>query len=124
MRPSSGKAKGRRFQYQVCEAISEAIDIPYDQQDDQSLIRSREMGQKGDDVLLRGRARKRFPFSVECKNREKVNWWDSIKQASDRVVAHPKMDWVLFVKRNRHLPVVVMDMEAFFRLIKRRRKDG
>ena len=39
------------------------------------------MGDSGEDILLSPAARKLFPFSVECKNQEKLNIWSSLEQA-------------------------------------------
>ena len=78
---SSAKGKGRGLQHWTCERISKMIDIPFDNQSDDSLIRSREMGQKGVDVVLRGEAKKRFPFTVECKSVETIHFRDFVDQA-------------------------------------------
>jgi hypothetical protein len=39
------------------------------------------MGASGEDLLLSPAARKHYPFSVECKNVEKINIWEAIEQA-------------------------------------------
>ena len=119
IKPSSCKAKGRLFQQEICRYISEITGEEYDQQSDQSNIRSREMGQSGVDIVIRGTAVEKFPFAIECKNVEKLNWWDAISQAKKNVtkcLPH----WLLFVRRNRTQPVVVMDCETLWWLLDRK----
>lgn len=85
------------------------------------MIASREMGQPGTDVRLIGEAKERFPFSVECKNQEvwSVPAW--IEQAKSNQA--PGTDWLLVLKKNRIPPVVIMDAERFFTLLKRLRRE-
>lgn len=113
IKTSSAKAKGRRLQQWVCKKISEFTRLPWGQ--DQP-IESRAMGQPGPDVRLDNEAKKLFPFMVECKYQEtwQIPAW--IKQC--RVNTLEKMDWLLFVKKNHISPIVIMDAETFFRLIK------
>jgi len=111
---SSAKAKGRNLQKWVCEKISELLGIPWGKDE---LIASREMGQSGTDVRLIGEAQKRFPYSVECKSQETWSIPAWIKQAEANRV--DGTDWLLVVKRNHIKPVVVMDAEHFFDLLKR-----
>ena len=111
MKTSSCKAKGRKLQQYIAEQISNILDIPWGPDE---LIRSRESGQKGVDVVLLGKAKEKFPWSVECKNVEKLNWWDAIKQA--RTNQLDGTDWLLVVKKNHECPVVVIDSMVFFKL--------
>ena len=114
MKTSSCKAKGRKFQQYIAEQISNILDIPLGADE---LIRSRESGQKGVDVVLLGKAKEKFPWSVECKNVEKLNWWDAIKQA--RTNQLDGTDWLLVVKKNHEGPVIVIDSMVFFKLFYR-----
>lgn len=112
MKTSSCKAKGRTFQQWVAKKISEVTCIPFGKDE---LIASREMGQSGTDIRLIGDAKKLFPYSVECKNQETwsvVKWIEQAKSNQEK-----NTDWVLFIKKNRHEPVVVIDAEHFFKLI-------
>jgi hypothetical protein len=111
---SSAKAKGRNLQQWVCKKISELLDIPWGKDE---LIASREMGQPGTDVRLVGEAQERFPFSVECKWQESWSVLAWIKQAQENQKAGT--DWLLIMKKNRIKPVVVMDGERFFELLRR-----
>ena len=51
---SSRKGKGRGLQYWVCERIAGMFGINFVQSDDTCLVHSREMGQHGTDIVLRG----------------------------------------------------------------------
>lgn len=112
----SAKAKGRKFQQFVAERISVFTGIPFGKDE---LIRSREMGQSGVDIVLLGRALDLFPFSVEAKNQEKISLWAWIKQAKEN--QKEGTDWLLFCKRNREDPIVVMDMGVFFKIIEKKK---
>lgn len=114
IKTSSAKAKGRNLQQWVCKKISELLDIPWGKDE---LIASREMGQPGTDVRLVGEAQERFPFSVECKWQESWSVLAWIKQAQENQKAGT--DWLLVIKKNRIKPVVVMDGERFFELLRK-----
>lgn len=107
----SRKAKGRNFQQTVGKRISKMLSIPIGKDE---LIRSREMGQSGVDIVLLGKASELFPFSCEVKNVEKLNFYAAIQQSKDN--QKEGTEWLLFCKKNYHEPIVVMDMEVFFRL--------
>jgi hypothetical protein len=114
MKPKSAKAKGRRFQWDVAEKIGELLDLPvgYDE-----VIAPREMGQQGVDVKLVGEAAAKFKYDVECKNTEawQVPAW--ITQA--RKNQKEGRQWLVCASKNRYKPVVILDMEHFFDLLKR-----
>jgi len=75
---------------------------------------SRSMGASGEDVMLSPRARVLFPYSVECKNVEKLNIWQAYKQAGDNSGGYEPC---VFFKRNHHKPLVVVDAEHFIGVI-------
>ena len=110
MKPRSAKNKGKRLQNKVRDLILEKFDKL--EEDD---VRSITMGDSGEDILLSPAARKLFPFSVECKNQEKVNLWESYKQADDN---SGKYEPIVFIKRNNHKPLVVVDANYFISLHK------
>lgn len=112
MKTSSAKAKGRRLQQHVMNRISELIGIPCGQDE---MIASREMGQSGTDIRLIGKAKRLFPFSVECKNQENWSVHTWIEQAKANETA--KEPWLIFAKRNRGDVVVIMDENVFFEII-------
>ena len=111
----SAKGKGRELQKWVCERISALTGIPYNQQDDNCLIHSREMGQQGVDIILRGNAHEQFPFAVECKSTESMSMTAYIKQAQ----ANEKqgIDW-LVVYRSKVIknPVAIMAWDTLEKL--------
>ena len=108
---ASRKAKGRNFQKWVAEKISKLLGIPYGPDE---LISSRPMGQAGTDVCLIGEAKKKFPFSIEVKWQETwaVPTW--IKQTKSNQTKGT--DWLLFVKKNRHEEIVIMNADVFFKI--------
>jgi hypothetical protein len=110
--PRSRKAKGRKLQNDVRDLIKEHF--PQLHPDD---VVSTQMGGSGTDIQLSPAARQVLPYSIECKNQEKLNVWASLEQAENNVKegTYP----VLFFKRNRSKMYVAMDAEHFFELIKR-----
>lgn len=114
MKTSSAKDKGRRLQKWVAHRISKLTgmecgpDCP---------IESRQMGQNGPDIRLDSEARKRFPFTIECKNQENWTVPASIDQAKSN--CYDDTDWILVLSKNRYKPVIVMDAEAFFKLLEK-----
>jgi len=73
------------------------------------------MGQSGVDVVLRGRAKTLFPFSIECKAQESWSVPSWIKQAKENEEVNTI--WLLFCKRSRENPIVIMDANSFFEII-------
>ena len=114
IRIQSAKAKGRRLQQFVCRKLSEITGIPFKQDGD---IDNRPMGQGGTDVILRGKAAKLLKYDFECKSQESWSVHEYIKQAKQNT--KKGNDWVLVCKRNRETPVVILDAETFFNLIKK-----
>ena len=109
MKTQSAKAKGRRFQQWVRDKLIEVLNIhPED-------IESRSMGAGGEDLIMARAARETFPYSIDCKNQEKVNLWESYKQADEN---SGKYEPVVFIKRNNHKPLVVVDADYFISLHK------
>lgn len=107
MRPQSAKNKGRKLQQWVRDKIVEAFSLhPED-------VRSTSMGAGGEDVLLSPRARERFPYSIECKNTERLNLWQAWEQASSNSGDHQPL---VIIKRNRSKPLAVVDAEYFIGL--------
>lgn len=107
MKTSSCKAKGRRFQQWVAERIGKVLDIEVVKDGD---IESRPMGQSGSDIILRGEAKRLFPFGVECKNVESLSIWKALKQAEE--YGNP----LLFLTRNRTPKYVAMRADEFFKM--------
>jgi hypothetical protein len=121
MKTSSRKAKGRNFQYWVCEKICGVFGFTFDQQDDLCPVHSREMGQKGTDVVIRDKGvHAAFPYDIECKNTQTISVYSYIRQAE----ANTKegRNWLIFHKKNHTKPIVIMDAEHFFELFKEAKK--
>ena len=72
----SSKAKGRRLQNFVRDALRE-IYTPELHEDD---IKSQTMGMTGEDIVFSPAARKMCAFSFECKNVERLQMWRAIEQ--------------------------------------------
>ena len=109
MKTSSAKAKGRRLQQKFMQLLIEKLDI------DPEDIESRSMGAGGEDLIMSRAARHKFPYSVECKNQEKLNIWSAWEQAnSNRGIYEP----IIVIKRNGTAPLVVLDAENFLEYVK------
>ena len=74
------------------------------------------MGAGGEDVVMARAARQKFPFSIECKNCERLNVWDAYDQA---IANSGDYEPLLVMKKNRKKPLVVMDAEAFIKLMRK-----
>lgn len=116
MRPQSAKAKGRRLQQEVRDAILETF--PHLQPDD---VTSRSMGAAGTDILLSPAARRWFPYNTEAKNVERLNIWKAIAQAEraekvtrDGVVMKP----LVVIRKNNTPAYAVIPFTHFLDLIK------
>lgn len=114
----SAKQKGLGFQKWLCQEIAELIDESYFPGEDDSPIDSRPSGQHGVDIILRGEAKKKFPFSVEAKNQENMNLVETIKQAQENMAEGT--DWVIAHKRKTlDFPIVIITWELFKKLLRR-----
>ena len=109
MKTQSAKAKGRRLQQWFRDLLIDKLRIHKED------IESRSMGAGGEDLIMARAAREKFPYSVECKNQEKVNIWESYSQAVENSKDYEP---VVVIKRNNHKPLVVVDAEYFVGLHK------
>lgn len=109
IRPQSSKQKGRRFQQEIVNLLLKVAGIKLEPDD----IRSTSMGAPGEDVLFSPAARRLFPFSIECKNVEKLNIWEAIKQAKENMGKHIP---VVCFKRNNHEAWIAMPIKDYMRL--------
>ena len=107
MKTQSAKAKGRRLQQWFRDLLIEKLNIhPED-------IESRSMGAGGEDLIMARAAREKFPYSIECKNQEKINLWESYNQAQQNSKNHEP---VVILKRNNSKPLILVDAEYFVKL--------
>ena len=77
MKTQSAKAKGRKLQKWFRDVLIEQLKIHEED------IESRSMGAGGEDLIMARAAREKFPYSIECKNQEKVNVWEAYKQSTE-----------------------------------------
>lgn len=109
MKTSSAKAKGRKLQQWVRDKLIDVLDIhPED-------IESTSMGAGGEDVTMARVAREKFPYSIECKNQERVNVWSAYDQASGNSNNYEPL---VVIKKNRTKALVLLDAEYFINLHK------
>lgn len=112
----SAKAKGRRLQQTVRDAILQLF--PDLEPDD---VRSCAMGSGGEDVQMSPAARRLFPYSVECKARASwsaLEWVDQATFHSSR--CDRAVEPIVVVKADRRQPYVIISLEAFMALQVRR----
>ena len=110
MKPRSAKNKGKRLQNTVRDLILEKFNSKLEPDD----VRSITMGESGEDILLSPAARRVFPFSIECKNQEKLNIWSSLEQAEGNSGNHPPL---LIFKRNRSKTYAVLEFDELLKLL-------
>lgn len=116
IKPSSAKAKGRALQQWVAQKISELTGYEWGSSGDDKPIESRPMGQSGMDIRMESQVKEKFPFAVECKAQESWGVHSWIEQAKTNQTKDT--DWIVIAKRSRQKPVVIMDAEVFFELLK------
>ena len=108
MKTQSAKAKGRRLQQWFRDQLIEKLEVhPED-------VESRSMGAGGEDLIMARAAREKFPYSVECKNQEKLNIWSALEQAENNSGSHTPL---LIFKRNRTKTYAVLEFERLLELL-------
>lgn len=110
MKTQSAKAKGRRLQQKVAGMLLKHGDGLHE--DD---VISRSMGASGEDIMLSPAAREQYPVSIECKSRAKFAVYSDMDQAISNSKDHEP---VLVIKANRREPLVVVDADFFFKLLR------
>lgn len=110
MTPRSAKSKGVRLQNYVKDKIHETFS-DFREGDVKTAV----MGESGVDIILSPHAKDIFPFSIECKNVEKLNFWKAFEQAEQNAIegTYP----LLIAKKNRKKPVVLLDFDTFLKLL-------
>ena len=74
------------------------------------------MGAGGEDIMLSPTARARFPFSIECKNQERISIWKAYEQAklNASITQYSEVhEPLLIIKRNNHEPLAVVNARYF-----------
>ena len=110
MSAKSSKAKGRRLQNMIRDALREKFSSL--EEDD---IKSQTMGMSGEDIVLSPAAKRTIPYSFECKNVEKLNIWKSLEQCESNC---EDREPVLIIKRNRSEVYAVVKFDNFLKSIK------
>ncbi len=118
--PQSRKAKGRAFQQEIRDDITEILGLP-----EEDVI-STSMGAPGIDIKLSEGARAQFPFGIEAKRQEKwtiPKWW---RQTCENAKKENDLKPLLVMRKNRGDTVVMMRWTDFLEMtktIKRKEKD-
>ena len=110
MNVRSNKAKGRKLQNMVRDILRDSF--PTLEEDD---IKSQTMGMTGEDIVLSPAARKLIPYSFECKNVERLQFWAAVEQAESNSDGRFP---AIVVKKNRREPYIAIPLDSFIELIK------
>lgn len=111
MKSRSCKSKGRRLVAELRAAV--LASFPELEEDDILMVPT-SVG--GCDLKLSPAARKRWPFSTECKNVERIALWAAIRQAEANAGGHPP---ALVFRRNHYRPWAALPLEVLLSLLRR-----
>jgi hypothetical protein len=81
------------------------------------------MGVSGEDLWMSTKAEGVYPYSVECKNVEKLNIWQAIKQSEVEAKKNGKIPLVAFTK-NKEDTYVAIPIEEFLEILARSRASN
>ena len=110
MKTKSVKAKGRRLQNWTRDTLMSLFGFTDEE------VRCAIMGESGADVELSGRAKKSFPFAIECKCTERFN----IYRAYEQACAHTDdLEPLVIFKSNRMKTLAILDAEKFMEIMAR-----
>lgn len=109
MKTSSAKAKGRRAAQEVKALL--LANAPSLEPDDIIVTPS---GVTGEDLMLSPKARAIYPWSIECKNVEKLNIWQAIAQTEEHSKVYTP---ILYFTRNRSDLYMCMKAEDFLKIV-------
>jgi hypothetical protein len=109
IKPSSCKQKGRKLQQLVRDLI--LLSFPNLEEDD---VRSTAMGQGGEDIQLSPKARRVIPYTIECKNVERLNVWKAWEQATNH---RGNYEPLLVIKKNRSPTLAVINLEHLLEIL-------
>ena len=109
MNTATRKAKGKRLQKYICNLILKVF--PSLSEKDVTSIR---MGRPGEDIQLSNIAKKNFPYSIECKNQERMQYlWSAYGQAMSNAKG---LEPIVALKINQKKPLILVDAEYFINL--------
>ena len=109
--PRYSKAKGRKLQNLLRDKLR--IAFPSLEEDD---IKSQTMGMPGEDIVLSPAARKKIPYSFECKNVERLSFWATVEQCESN--CKESISPAIVVKKNRKDPMVAIPLDVFLGLVR------
>jgi len=104
VKPASAKAKGSRLERAVAQAIR------HKGLDD----KAGRMPLSGADSHLKGDVRTDLPYTIECKNTERVQLWKAWQQAVDQSHYHPP---VLCISANHRPVLAVVELDTLLNLM-------
>ena len=108
MNTATRKAKGKRLQKAICELI-----LKYFPNLNEKDAVSRRMGRKGEDIILSNKAKKIFPYSIECKNQERMKYlWECYSQCENNANS---LEPLLILKINKKKPLAIKDAKYFIK---------
>lgn len=105
MKPRSCREKGRRFEFWTRKVIASLLNIPLEE----VLIRSKSA--PGTDVWVSPSFRELFPFGVECKNKNRISFWKTVKQAEENAIKDGLIP-MIWMKNKKVW--VALPLEVFF----------
>ena|SRR5258708_7364439 len=109
MQRSSAKAKGKTLERFIVARIKEAFNFEDDD------IRTAIGSENGLDIKITRRSAAKFPFGIECKNRETFtsiyNHYSQAATNSDGLIP------LVVIKMNRQKPLAILDFEHFLTLV-------
>ena len=105
----SAKAKGRRL-----AQFAKDIMLKFAPSLEEDDIRVTPASVPGEDLQMSPLAKKTYPYSVECKNHERLNIWKAYEQSESNTKEH-ETAIVVFTK-NRAKVLVCLEFEAFLKL--------
>ena len=107
---ASAKAKGRNLQKRVREDLINQLGI------DPKDVLSTPMGLNGCDIYLSKAARDKFPYGVEAKNAERLNFWNAWDQA-ERNATNEGLSPILVVHKNGSHVLATIPWQEFLAFI-------
>ena len=109
--PRYSKTKGRKLQNLLRDLLRVAF--PSLEEDD---VKSQTMGMSGEDIVLSPAARKLIPYSFECKNVERLQFWSAVEQCETN--CKENISPAIVVKKNRKDPMVAIPLNVFLGLVR------
>lgn len=100
----SAKRKGQRLEQQVAKRLRERGVDPT----------AGRMPLSGGDTHLKGDIRTDLPYCFECKNTERIRFWESWQQAAEQAHYHPP---VLCISANHRPTLAVVELDTLIDLL-------